>query len=76
MSNSIRVGGDAHGPVVAGDRNRVEVRAAAPADHPAGPVQNVTADNGATLYAVMNGNQTVERAAAGEEGTEDGPAAG
>lgn len=56
--NSIRIGGDASGPVVAGNDNRVEVRQAAPeADREAaGPVQNNAADGHGTVYTVMNGD--------------------
>ncbi|BBC95989.1 hypothetical protein SRO_4813 [Streptomyces rochei] len=52
--NSIRIGGDASGPVVAGNDNRVEVPQAAP--EAAGPVQNNTADGHGTVYTVMNGD--------------------
>ncbi|MEU4656705.1 hypothetical protein AB0G32_22655 [Streptomyces sp. NPDC023723] len=56
-NNSVRIGGDAHGPVVVGDGNRVDARPPGPAAQPAGPVMNNTADQGATVYAVLNGNQ-------------------
>jgi hypothetical protein len=64
--NSIRIGGNAPGPVVAGDNNRVEMRTAKE-PQPSGPTQNNTAENGGTIFAVMNGNQDVTK---DEEGPE------
>jgi len=52
--NSLRIGGDAHGPVVVGDNNRVDGK-------PAGPTQHNTAKDGGTVFAVMNGNQDIDR---------------
>ncbi|QHC29490.1 MULTISPECIES: hypothetical protein [unclassified Streptomyces] len=56
--DSIRIGGDAFGPVVAGNDNRVEVRQAAPeaGREAAGPVQNNTAKDHGTVYTVMTGD--------------------
>ncbi|MBT2411972.1 hypothetical protein J7I94_15570 [Streptomyces sp. ISL-12] len=65
--NSVHIGGDAHGPVVAGDGNRVDVRTPEPTAQPAGPAMHNTADQGATVYAVMNGNQYLDRPAPEED---------
>ncbi|MEU8968391.1 hypothetical protein AB0D11_03795 [Streptomyces monashensis] len=69
--NTIRIGGDASGPVVAGDDNRVEVRRVAPepAPEPAaepvpadnGPTQINTAEDNGTLFTVMNGELHVHQ---------------
>ncbi|WP_405019935.1 hypothetical protein OHV05_26845 [Kitasatospora sp. NBC_00070] len=53
----IRIGGDAHGPVVVGRDNRVETTPApAAAAEPESPTQNNTAGGHATLYTVMKGD--------------------
>ncbi|MET9857981.1 hypothetical protein ABZY93_01445 [Streptomyces smyrnaeus] len=60
-SFSVRIGGDASGPVVAGHDNHVEVHRPAdgstPSGDPAdgGPTQTNTADGNSTMYTVMNG---------------------
>ena len=72
---TIRVGGNASGPIVVGDRNRVEAHqpgpdpAAPPAGapdpgpdpgpEPSGRTQTNTADGHASLYTVMNGDMHV-----------------
>lgn len=79
---TIRITGDASGPVVAGDDNHVEVHqpptaAAVPAEPapPAGPTQTNTAHDHGTVYTVMRGEMHIHHAdrpgeapaAAGEE---------
>lgn len=62
---TIRIGGDASGPVVAGHGNRVETHEpqteAAPADEPRRPdaTQTNTAHEHGTVYTVMNGDMHV-----------------
>ncbi|MFF9345869.1 hypothetical protein [Streptomyces sp. NPDC014734] len=60
--NTIRIGGDASGPVVAGDGSRVEVRHA-PAD-PA-PADTASADNGAADTALADTAPTQNNTAKG-----------
>ncbi|RKN11451.1 hypothetical protein [Streptomyces radicis] len=48
----IHIGGDAHGPVIAGNDNRVETRR--PDPEPA--TQTNTASDNATIYAVTQGD--------------------
>ncbi|MFE2845410.1 hypothetical protein ACWC0A_15235 [Streptomyces scopuliridis] len=70
--NTVRIGGNASGPVVVGDDNRVEVRQAAPEPEPAesGPVQiNIAKDHG-TLFAVQEGSQDIDQDDSG--GSEEG----
>ncbi|WP_330315643.1 hypothetical protein OG301_38205 [Streptomyces platensis] len=73
MSRStVRIGGNAAGPVVVGDDNRVEVHQAAPEPEPAesGPVQiNIAKDHG-TLFAAQEGSQDVDQDGSG--GSEEG----
>ncbi|MEU1409868.1 hypothetical protein ABZ471_48155 [Streptomyces sp. NPDC005728] len=61
--NTVRIGGNASGPVVVGDRNRVEVRQAAPEPEPAesGPVQISIAKDHGTIFAVQEGSQDVDQ---------------
>jgi hypothetical protein len=63
--NTIRIGGNASGPVVAGNDNRVEVRQAAPesAAEDGGPAMTNTAKDHGTVYAVMNGEMHVHHEA-------------
>ncbi|QKW10096.1 hypothetical protein HUT18_30425 [Streptomyces sp. NA04227] len=68
---SIRIGGDAAGPVVAGNENRVEVHQSEPAtsadgarageQEPAAPSQTNTAKDHSSLYTVMNGEMHIHR---------------
>ncbi|MGX4733462.1 hypothetical protein [Kitasatospora griseola] len=51
----VRIGGDAHGPVVVGRDNRVETKPAAAAE-PESPTQHNTAGGHASLYTVMKGD--------------------
>ncbi|TDC13301.1 hypothetical protein E1265_28270 [Streptomyces sp. 8K308] len=77
---SISIGGDAHGPVVAGDDNRVEAAArdAAPlhADDgtpaPTGPSQSNVAKDHASLYTVMNGELHIHQETPGGDGNQRG----
>ncbi|MFR9791194.1 hypothetical protein ACL07V_21460 [Streptomyces sp. MB22_4] len=63
--HSIRIGGDACGPVVAGNGNRVEVHQDGPGTDPeaAGPTQNNTAEGHGTVFTVMNGDLHVHHEA-------------
>ncbi|UNS97077.1 hypothetical protein MMF93_11575 [Streptomyces tubbatahanensis] len=73
-SYSVRVGGDASGPVVAGHDNRVETRhapaggASGAGDEPGNTpdTQTNTASDNASVYTVMNGELHIHQA----EGTE------
>ncbi|OKJ09170.1 hypothetical protein [Kitasatospora sp. CB01950] len=63
----VRIGGDAHGPVVVGRDNRVEAPAApdTPPESPTeSPTQNNTAGGHASLYTVMKGDLHVHHEAA------------
>ncbi|MFC9932228.1 hypothetical protein [Streptomyces sp. NPDC127190] len=56
--NTVRIGGDAHGPVVAGNDNKVEMRQDTPSEAAEGagaPTQNNTAKDHGTVFSVMNG---------------------
>ncbi|MFF8989831.1 hypothetical protein ACF09H_07735 [Streptomyces sp. NPDC014983] len=63
--HSVRIGGDASGPVVAGNDNRVEVHQDGPGADPeaAGPTQNNTAEGHGTVFTVMNGDLHVHHEA-------------
>ncbi|WP_043238660.1 hypothetical protein [Streptomyces violaceusniger] len=52
---TIRIGGDASGPVVAGHDNKVEVRRPSEPDAESGPTQTTTVRDHGTAYTVMNG---------------------
>lgn len=51
--NTVRIGGDAHGVVVAGDHNRVEVH-----ETPEATQTNTARDHG-TVYAVTDGDMHI-----------------
>lgn len=59
--NSVRIGGDAHGPVVVGDNNRVK------ATRPAETTQTNTAKDEGTVYAAANGDIHIHHEDAGEQ---------
>ena len=74
--HTVRIGGDAAGPIVVGRDNRVEVtypRAAAPDEPTPAPApqdastQNNTASGHGTVYTVMKGDLHVHHQADGEQ---------
>ncbi|MFF2850225.1 hypothetical protein ACFVT5_28380 [Streptomyces sp. NPDC058001] len=64
--NKIHIGGNASGPVVAGDNIRVKVT------QPAETTQTNTAKEDGTVYAATNGDIHIHHDEAGEEGEEGG----
>ncbi|KUJ66228.1 hypothetical protein ACZ90_39285 [Streptomyces albus subsp. albus] len=62
---TIRIGGDASGPVVAGHDNRVEVHQTQPDPQPSGPHMTNTANDQATVYTVQNGQIHIHQGPAG-----------
>ncbi|MFF8281761.1 hypothetical protein ACF06W_03455 [Streptomyces albus] len=52
---TIRIGGDASGPVVAGHDNHVEVHGDGGEGRESGPTQSNAAHDHGTVYTVMNG---------------------
>ncbi|GCD93091.1 hypothetical protein [Embleya hyalina] len=76
---SIRIGGDASGPVVAGHDIHIETARSEPSaarvDEPSGDTQTNTAEDHATVYAVMDGEQHIHHhhPRAHPHAHEDGP---
>ncbi|WP_330332620.1 hypothetical protein OHS33_24850 [Streptomyces sp. NBC_00536] len=72
---TIRIGGDASGPVIVGDRNRVETREPAqesPGEEAKSEQRNTAKDHG-TVYAVTQGDMHVHHTGAPLEAQEDPP---
>ncbi|WP_078500707.1 hypothetical protein [Wenjunlia vitaminophila] len=62
---TIRIGGDASGPVVAGHDNQVEVHQPGESDADAGATQKTTVRDHGTSYTVMRGELNIHHGAPG-----------
>ncbi|MEU2083820.1 hypothetical protein ABZ569_18365 [Streptomyces albus] len=71
---TIRIGGDASGPVVAGHDNHVEVHGDGGEDRESGPTQSNAAHDHGTVYTVMNGELHVHPYTAPQDPAPDGTA--